>query len=516
MFHNYFFLKRLASSLDDRLKNLSLVECFSQNKDELILAFADKENEFYVRANLDPVISLLQFPETFARAGRNSVDLFKSLINQKVLRVEAYKFERSFYIQFETGDSLIFKMHARRANILQVRGNKVIHLFRKKLSQDLDIIPFELNQDVEISESNFKDHNHDPHSLIPALGKEVKISLEKDGFVDLSENDKWQEFSEKLSKLESNPIFLIESNLPRISLVETSDFFTEDPIAAANWLYEKSARKLFFEKEKDQLINGLKQKIKKSENYISKNTQKLSEIEASRNPEEIANILMANLHKIQTGLSKVVLTDIYTEAPITIKLNTALTPQKNAENYYRRSKNRHQEIDALKKNIKEKEQLIDDLSKQILEIQDLETNKEVRKFKKSKGLKRGKNQKQEIPPYHLFELEDWQIMVGKNSKSNDELTLKVANKNDLWLHAKDVPGSHVVIREKPGQNFPNHIIEFAASLAAANSKRKTDTLCPVIYTPKKFVRKVKGALAGQVIVEKEEIVMIEPHSEPSY
>ncbi|MEM7297209.1 MAG: NFACT RNA binding domain-containing protein [Bacteroidota bacterium] len=110
-------------------------------------------------------------------------------------------------------------------------------------------------------------------------------------------------------------------------------------------------------------------------------------------------------------------------------------------------------------------------------------------------------------------MDGWLIWVGKNSKANDELTLKYAKKNDLWLHAKDVPGSHVVVKEKPGQNYPEYIIEKAAGLAAANSKRKTDTLCPVIYTPKKFVRKMKGAPAGQVIVEKEEVVMVEPSTE---
>ena len=68
----------------------------------------------------------------------------------------------------------------------------------------------------------------------------------------------------------------------------------------------------------------------------------------------------------------------------------------------------------------------------------------------------------------------------------------------------------MVVRQRPGQNFPNHIIEKAAALAAANSKRKTDSLCPVIYTQKKYVRKMKGSPAGQVIVEKEDVVMVEP------
>ncbi len=101
-------------------------------------------------------------------------------------------------------------------------------------------------------------------------------------------------------------------------------------------------------------------------------------------------------------------------------------------------------------------------------------------------------------------------MVGKHAKANDELTLKVANKDDLWLHAKDVAGSHVVIRHQAGKNIPKTVLERAAQLAAWFSKRKTDSLCPVIYTPKKHVRKRKGTAPGAVVVEKEQILMVEP------
>jgi len=221
---------------------------------------------------------------------------------------------------------------------------------------------------------------------------------------------------------------------------------------------------------------------------------------------------MANLNSLQTGLTKAVLHDFYNDEPIEIKLNRELSPQKNAENLYRKAKNRHQEIDALKENIEAKEKLIDKVSRQILHLQDLDDTKELRKYLKDHGLTQKEKAKEEHLPYHEFEVDGWQILLGKHAKANDELTLKVANKNDLWLHAKDVAGSHVVVRQKPGQNFPTHIIEKAAALAAANSKRKTDTLCPVIYTQKKFVRKMKGAPAGQVIVEKEEVVMVEPRT----
>ncbi|WP_370089751.1 NFACT RNA binding domain-containing protein [Ekhidna sp.] len=507
MFHNYFFLKRLAPELEHELKGLILLECFSQNKDELILGFGDGERVFYIRANLDPNVSLLSFPEEFARAGKNSVDLFSELLDKVVTGASVFEYERSFQIEFGE-DALIFKMHARRANVLYARKNEIINLFRKNLSPDFEIIPAELNKKIGISQENFSKHGHDPIQLIPALGKEVKIHLEATGFYEIREQEKWNHFKSLLEQLDTNPIYLHEG--PAISLIKESLEKTDEAITATNWLYEKTVKGFYFEKEKSQAINKLKQKIKKSESYISKTKSKLQQIENARSPEEIANILMANLNSLQTGLSKAVLHDFYNDAPIEIKLNRELSPQKNAENLYRKAKNRHQEIDALKENIAAKEKLIDKLSRQVLHIDEISDTKELRKYLKDHGLAQKEKVKEEHLPYHEFEVDGWHILLGKHAKANDELTLKVANKNDLWLHAKDVAGSHVVVRQKPGQNFPKHIIEKAAALAAANSKRKTDTLCPVIYTQKKFVRKMKGAPAGQVIVEKEEVVMVEP------
>jgi predicted ribosome quality control (RQC) complex YloA/Tae2 family protein len=100
--------------------------------------------------------------------------------------------------------------------------------------------------------------------------------------------------------------------------------------------------------------------------------------------------------------------------------------------------------------------------------------------------------------------------VGRNAENNDKLTLKHAHKEDLWLHAKDVAGSHVVIKHQSGKQFPKEVIHRAAELAAFNSKRRTDSLCPVICTPKKYVRKRKGDPPGTVVVEREKVIMVEP------
>jgi predicted ribosome quality control (RQC) complex YloA/Tae2 family protein len=100
--------------------------------------------------------------------------------------------------------------------------------------------------------------------------------------------------------------------------------------------------------------------------------------------------------------------------------------------------------------------------------------------------------------------------LEKNATANDELTLKYGYKEDLWLHAKDVAGSHVLIKYQAGKKFPRDVIERAASLAAYNSKRKTETLCPVTCTLRKYVRKRKGDPAGMVVVEREEVILVEP------
>jgi predicted ribosome quality control (RQC) complex YloA/Tae2 family protein len=108
---------------------------------------------------------------------------------------------------------------------------------------------------------------------------------------------------------------------------------------------------------------------------------------------------------------------------------------------------------------------------------------------------------------------DFDILVGKNSKSNDKLTQKHTYKEDLWLHARDVTGSHVVLKYQAGKPFPPIVIEKAASLAAFYSQGKSNSLQPVICTPKKYVRKTKNMLPGQVIVDKEEkVLMVEPKS----
>ena len=93
---------------------------------------------------------------------------------------------------------------------------------------------------------------------------------------------------------------------------------------------------------------------------------------------------------------------------------------------------------------------------------------------------------------------------------NDEL-LKLSHKEDLWLHARGVPGSHVIIQMNRKNDFPpTNIIEKAAEIAAFYSKAKGSSLVPVIFTKRKYVRKGKGLPPGAVFVDKEDVVLVKP------
>lgn len=515
MFHNYFFLKRLANALNETLTGLELLECFSQNKDELILGFADSDQTVYLRANLTPPIGLLQLTDDFKRARKNSADIFSNHIGKQVTKVFPFRYERSFFIGLQDGTEIIFKMHGTRSNILCSQNNKITVLFRQVLKADLEIDPAQLDKHLDLSIEQFELVNGDPVKFLPALGKEVRSYLHARNYNDQNLISKWQMMQNVLHQLESNPLMIYDSNgKPVLSLLSTGEseiFSSKDAVEACNAFYSLFTRNHYLTFEKNTAQKPLEEQIKKTKNYLIKTEQKLEAVKNQRGYEEIANIIMANLHQIARGSSEVSLNDFYRDESLTVKLNPNLSPQKNAENLYRKSKNQQIEINKLEENIANRKEQLVQLKKKLGTIESTSNIKEIRAIQ---PVKKTKDQDKPLP-YFQYQFRGYDIMVGRNSRANDELTLKIANKDDLWLHAKDVPGSHVVVRHQAGRAIPKDVLEYAAELAAWYSKRKTDTLCPVIYTPKKYIRKRKGDPAGAVVVSKEDVILVEPKNHPN-
>jgi hypothetical protein len=489
-------------------------ECYSQSKDEVIFRFETHGKSFYIKANLGPALSLLSFPPTSERARKNSVDLFPGIIGYRVTDVTQYANERSFSIGLEDNKRLLFKMHGNRSNAILFENNIAVELFRNNLPADADIDINNLNRTIDWSYETFLQQHHEIEKLYFTFGRIVWLFLRAKGFFECSAPVKWEMVREIISQLE-NPRYYLTPVKSTIHLTllefENSNALNGRVLEIANRFFYSFTQEFVLEKERTEAISVLRNKLIAGQNYQDKNFQKLTEIERDTSYKNWADLIMANMHLIRQGQETISLPDFYAEGKqVEIKLKRDLSPQANAAVFYRKAKNQHIEIERLRQSLELKEKEIASIKETISELEGIADLKELRRKVSGLHLKSGKDSQMQSLPYHEFLVNGFRIWVGRNAQSNDELTLKYAYKEDLWLHAKDVAGSHVVIKFQSGKNFPKDVIERAAQLAAYNSKRKNETLCPVIVTPKKFVRKRKGDPAGAVIVEREEVVMVEP------
>jgi len=441
--------------------------------------------------------------------------LFEEIILKKVTGVRQFENERAFALQLEGGLALIFKMHGNFANILLTREDQITSIFRNHLETDFEIRVDELDKSIDFSKENFLKNIHQLPSVYFTFGKAVFDYLKENGWETADAENKWMKIQETIRILEKPHFYLSEKKSRMIlSLFPTGKIIemVDDPIAAANTFYDKTTRDQAFLVEKKEAVAGIQTRLKNSQAYIAKNTLKLVELEQDHHYQLWADLIMANLHAIKQGQEKVMLTSFYDEKPVEIKLKKELTAQKNAEVFYRKSKNHQLEINKLKESVQSKERDIEKFSQQISQLEEANDLKTLREKIGQLGLVKKSSIAAEPLPYREFEFKNYKIWVGKNAEANDNLTLKYSFKEDLWLHAKDVSGPHVLIKHQAGKNFPKDVIEYAAGLAAFYSKRKNEALCPVAVTPKKYVRKRKGDPAGAVVVEKEDVILVEPRS----
>jgi predicted ribosome quality control (RQC) complex YloA/Tae2 family protein len=513
--HNYYFLRQLTQQLRERLIGWRLGACFSQNKDELIIGLysSSAQSEFYIKAHLASYFCCLQFPTNFHRAKRNSVDLFSSLLDQSLVEIRQFENERSFLFRFERG-GLLFKMHGNRANILLTEGNQVTEIFRSNLANDYSLDIASLDRTLKVSQADFEQAEGDLRKLYPTFGPIPQAYLQQQQYDQNSPAERWDLLQTLLEKLE-NPdgYYLIEwkekLHLSLLPLGEAIKTETE-PMEAINEFFIRKIKRIRMDSLKGQLVQKLEKQKKQSIQYIQKNQRALEKLESGLQHQQMADILMANLHQIPEGATEVELFDFYHNETTKIKLNRELSPQKNAERYYRKAKNQKIEVAQLQKNITGKEEQLQQLQAHLDYFWKTDDLREVQQYADEHQLLDTKADTETNFPFRSFNLDGYVVWVGKSAKNNDELIRNYAHKDDLWLHAKDVSGSHVIIKQKGNQSPPPYIIEQAAQIAAYYSKRKTDSLCPVIVTPRKYVRKSKNMPPGAVLVDREEVVMVEP------
>ena len=265
------------------------------------------------------------------------------------------------------------------------------------------------------------------------------------------------------------------------------------------------------------------------QNLCTRLTRKLAiqekELEATYDRErlrQLGDIVTANIHKIIKGQTVVQCEDFYDEdmKPIDIPISPILSPQQNAAKFYKdytRMKNAEKE---LTKQIELGENELYYLKSVLEELNRAQTDAELEAIKQElqeggyiradsgkKKMKQGK-----VPPMRFESTDGYPIYVGRNNKQNEELTFKLARKDDIWCHASKVHGSHVII-SCGGTTPPDDTITQAAQLAAYYSESSGGQNIPVDVTPVKQVKKILGGKPGMVIYHTYKTVIANPYAD---
>ncbi len=231
------------------------------------------------------------------------------------------------------------------------------------------------------------------------------------------------------------------------------------------------------------------------------------------------DLINANIYRLEKGMTKCVLEDFYSGEPREIALDARLTPAQNAQKYY----TEYRKLDTAEKMLTE---LIEKGGQELIYIDSVfdcvsrteneAELSEIRRELREQGYLRGGKADEKVKktePLRYVSTGGYEILVGKNNRQNDALTLKTARAADIWLHTKDIAGSHVIIRTADKGAPDEETILEAARLAAYHSKARSSSQVPVDYTAVKFVKKPAGAKPGMVIFTNNKTVYVTPDEE---
>lgn len=509
---NYHFLRQLTPALETRVRGSVISECFSQEKAELIIRFETSTGSFHFRASLGASFTCLSFPADFQRARRNSVDLFPEIIGLRIVSVQQHRLDRSFTLHLSDGYALLFKLHGNRSNIILYKNAAVITLFRSNIKSDEQLIPAQLDREMDLSYEAFVQNQHRLPSLYFTFGKIPWQYLSAQQFASQDLVMRWQTMQQLFNALQQPHFYLTEADgafvfsLLPVGKVEQT---LHDPLAAVTEFFHRHHAREGYLEERARIAATIRKRIVQTTDTLERGRTRLAGIEAHDKFRTWADLLMANLH-LKTDSNTVVLPNFYHQnRREEIRVQPELSMQKNAAVYYAKSKKQQIEIRHLQSLVAEKASKLNALQRDLEELAAVTDLKALRAIV-SRHPVDAEERDGESLPFHEYLHMGFRILVGRNAAANDRLLQRYGYKEDLWLHAKDVPGSHVLIKHQAGKVFPKPVIERAAQYAAWYSKRKTDTLCPVSVTPRKFVRKRKGDPAGAVVVERESVILVEP------
>ena len=554
MSYDGLFTHAMVNELKEKILGGRVSKVHQPYKNELVLRIRANRKNHHLLLSAHPQYARVQLTdigyENPQQAPQFCMVLRKYIENSTLIDIQQVENDRVIEFTFtgrdELGDEqhyhLIAEIMGRHSNVLLVNKDEMkIHEAIRHIPPSLNsyrtllpgaeykpapaqdnVNPFEYTDKVTIDGETEKDRIRFIQSFFQGFGrdsaKEVLYQIEKQ--TDKRATEVFQSFINKFREHDLEPTLTANGNLAGFTPLdfesidgEKKSFETLSELL--DEFYENKAERDRVHQQSNDLSQLLNNERKKNANKLKKLQKDYMETDRADEYRIKGEVLTAYMHLVEQGQKMIELENFYEDNQlITIELDPQKSPAENAQWYfsrYQKMKNRKMHLAEQIPQTNQEIDYIDSLLAQ-LEIASSDDIDEIREelrdegyLKKQRGGK--KKKKKNVGPEKYYATDGTLIYVGKNNNQNDQLTMKTAHKTDWWLHTKDIPGSHVVIRS---DNPSEETIEEAAILAAYFSKYRMSSSVPVDYTQIKHVNKPNGAKPGYVIYDNQNTVFVTP------
>ena len=550
--------RAVVKQLNDELTGLRVDKIYQVEKDEVLLHFRKNKLLISSSGNNPRIYLTEQTKENPKVPPMFTMVLRKHLSGAIVKRVSQFGNDRVIKIDFDAWDdfsekiekSLIVEIMGRHSNIILLDNENIIIDSIKRVSESMSRVrqvlphlPYEYIKDEnkidpstatleDISEKfNHSEGNKSVENVVfnaltgfsKNMGTEISLranidstrpfssleDFEKENLInssmelirEINEN----EFSYK-SYLDGDRIVDFHVlNLINLEGLDSLEFKTPSEMLDA--VYSKRDKDDRLGQKGTALKKIVASKLSKDKSKISNLKKDLLEAENREQYRIFGDLLSANFHKVKPGQKEITLQNFYSEdlEDVLIPLDEKISAPINAQRFYKKYGKLKTAENILNEQIKDTQNEIDYLESVLSTIElteDVSALDEIKDELIEQGyIKRSsqkkKKSKMEIPNYLEMEKDGFNIFIGRNNRENDLLTHKIARRDDIWLHAQGIPGSHVIIKTE-GKDVPEEVIKYAAQLAAYNSKGRNSGSIEVDYTQKQNVKRSPANKPGLV------------------
>lgn len=543
----------MAKEIADEITLGKIDKIYQPEPHELVLHIHTKHGNKRLFATVDSTAASVRFieenmvnppqPLSFCMLLRKHIQGGRiiSVVQNQSERIIEVSMETLNELGFTVSKKLIFEIMGKHSNIILVDLNtdKIIDSI-KRVSIDVNrvrqILPGKIYEYPPAQEKiPFKiasceqlyGSGQTPKQILSTIGG-ISPSISQELFISHDRAKTLENIIDSIEKSTYTPrVYIDKDGIPReFHIADLSEFEEScskkcfDSLSKAiTWYFNNKISSNRVRQKSSDLVRHVSSTLDKLYLKDKRLKEDLLTAENSDKLRLYGELLTANMHLIRQGASEITVNNYYDGKDITIPLDPRFSPNKNAQVYFKRFGKSKTAIKEKKIQLKENKENIDYLESvltflnntdSIAEIQDLRNELEESGYvKRRKKDRYGRKKKYKANPKKFMTSNGLEILVGKNNKENDILTLQIASKTDYWFHTKDIPGSHVILLCNGIEPSAEDIYE-TASIAAFYSKGRMSSNVPVDYVRVRYVKKPSGAKPGMVIFTHNNTVWIDP------